>query len=258
MLRTPFFMGSQIDRRVSVGTILGRVLWLQGCFGAAEQMAKQTVEVAYREGESVARAFALAFCACPVAIWNGQFELARERIAVLLRQTAEHSLAAWRQWGSYYQLLLSSHEDPVARRDLVKRVAIEELPPQLTELLATLHPDLATETVFTRGEDGCAGWCAAELLRVRALRIAETDPRSAEVLLLRSMEMAKEDDTLAWELRSSAALAELWMRQGRNAEALDLLTELPGRLKDQLVTPDIHRLRALLQSLRGATTSGEP
>jgi hypothetical protein len=256
MLRTPFFMGSQIDRRVSVGTILGRVLWLQGCFGAAEQMARQTVDVAYREGESVARAFALAFCACPLAIWNGQYELARERVAELLRQTAEHSLVAWRQWGGYYQLLLVGLKDADARRDLVKRVATEEIPPQLTELLATLHPDLATETAVARGEDGRAGWCAAELLRVRALRIAETNPGAAEALLLRSMEIAKRDDALAWELRSAATLAELWMPQGRNAEALDLLAELKGRLKDQLVTPDIQHLGALLQSLR-STTAGD-
>jgi hypothetical protein len=44
---------SYLDRRVTMGNIVARVLWLQGRFAAAETMASDTLEIARREGESM-------------------------------------------------------------------------------------------------------------------------------------------------------------------------------------------------------------
>jgi predicted ATPase/DNA-binding winged helix-turn-helix (wHTH) protein len=246
-IRTPFLMGSQIDRRISVGAILARVLWVQGCFEAAEQCAQQTVDIAREEGESVAYAFALAFCACPVAIWNGDLALARARVALLLRHAAERALAAWGRWGTYYDQFLAGADDPDARRGLIDRVRVNPPPIQLLEILATFDPELATDAVFVRGEAGSAGWCAPELLRVRAARAA--DPAVAEGLLRQSIANAKNGDAVAWVLRGTTSLAELLVRQGRPAEAFAALGEVLADLRDPLEVPHVMRAKALRQRI---------
>ena len=249
LIRPPFLTGFRMDRRVTMGTILARVLWLQGRFAAAEKMASDTLDIARREGESIALAYALAFTACPVAIWNGQLDLAQERIAILLRHTTEHSLVMWREWGVCCELVLASKDDAQARSVLKDRLAEVHLSATLSELLATLHPDCATDMVFARGEDGRAGWCAAELLRLRALRAAPSDPALAETLLTRSLEKATLEEALAWELRSTITLAQLLSEQGRASEAADLVSAVADRVTDEFETPDIRALTILRHSL---------
>jgi predicted ATPase/DNA-binding winged helix-turn-helix (wHTH) protein len=249
MIRPSFLTGSQIDRRVSMGAILGRVLWLQGYAQAAEQMSVQTVDIAAREGESVALAFALAFCACPVAIWNGELELASERAARLVRHTAEHSLVAWQEYGALYQLLLSARGDPAARGELISRAHLAARNPPLMELLTTLDPDLVTDAAIARAESGRAQWCLPEILRSRALHSAAADPALTETLLLRAIEKASHDDALAWELRSSIALARMWIGRGRGDEAANLLTAILDRLRDDHPTADVKEAIALRRSL---------
>lgn len=249
IIRPPFLSGSQIDRRVSMGTILGRVLWVQGHFAAAEEMAQRTVDTAMREGESIALAFALAFCACPVAMWNGQLALARERTALLARHTREHSLRHWQLYADFYGPLLSAREDTAARRGLLDQFATMTLPPQFGELLATLDPGLAGPTVFARGDDGSAGWCAAELLRLRALHAMATDPGDAEALLLQSLDLSLEQGALSWQVRSANTLARLWIGQAREAEAGALLTRVAAGLGDPSQTPDVTELRGLQEYL---------
>jgi predicted ATPase/DNA-binding winged helix-turn-helix (wHTH) protein len=247
-LRPPF-LTFQMDRRVTMGNILARVLWLQGRFAAAEKMASDTLEIARREGESIALAYALAFTACPVAIWNGQLDLAQERIATLSRHTTEHSLVMWREWGFRYELVLASKDDAQARSVLKDRSLATELSPLLSELLATLHPGCATDVVLARGEDGRAGWCAAELLRVRALRAMPSDPTLAETLLKRSLQKARLEETLAWELRSTVTLAQLLVECGRSTEAAGFISAIGDRVRDEFETPDMRTLALLRRSL---------
>ena len=80
-----------------------------------------------------------------------------------------------------------------------------------------------TEATFLRGDVGDAGWCQAELLRVRGERACSHDSDAAESLFLRSLERARRDGALPWELRTSTSLSRLWMEQGRKHEALELL-----------------------------------
>jgi hypothetical protein len=243
-------MGSQIDRRISVGTILARVLWLQGFSGAAELKAQQTVDIARDEGESIAYAFALAFSACPVAIWNGDFALARERVGLLLRHAAERALAAWGRWGTYYDQFLAGLDDASAMRDLANRVRSDPPPTQLLEILSTFDPTLASEAAFARDEAGNSGWCAAELLRLRATQAA--DPVVAEGLLRQSIADATAGDAFAWVLRGTTSLGEILVRQGRAADAVTALTGALAGMRDPLEIPDVLRAKARLASLSRA------
>ncbi len=216
--RAPFLSGALIDRHVAMGTVLARVLWLQGLSDRAEEVAASTVERARREGESVGLAYALAAAACPVALWTGRLELARERVALLLRHTAEHALSSWRNYGLAFEALLDWHDrGRVGDPKLPAAIRPEQRIVQFAELLATLHPSWATEATFARGDSGEAGWCQAELLRIRAER--SDDPTLSETLLAAALARAREDGTVAWEQRVAASLARLRTAAGRPREA---------------------------------------
>ena len=254
-VKPSFLSASQVDRSAAMGAILARVLWLQGLPDQAEEVAARTIERAYRDGESVSLAFALAFAVCPLAFWTGRLDVARERVSRLLRHTTEHSLVLWRNYAIAFDALLAWHENGQGGDPLrAHGIGIDQYPMQLAELLATLHPALADENTFVRGDTGDAGWCQAELLRVRGERASGRDRKAAEALFLRSLERARQDGALSWELRTSTSLGRLWMEQGRKHEALELVQSVVNQVTEGHLTPDVREAVALHDMLAGSIT----
>jgi predicted ATPase/DNA-binding winged helix-turn-helix (wHTH) protein len=253
--RPPFLSGAWTDRHVTMGKLLARVLWVQGLPDQAEEVVARTLERASRDGESVSLAYVLGLAACPLAMWTGRLDLARERVSLLLRHTLEHSLVPWRGFAVAFAALLDWHEN--GRRGhpvLPHGFEIRQHPHQLAELLATLHPAWADEVTFMRGDAGDAGWCQAELLRVRGER-ARADGRQAdaEALYLRSLDRARHDGASAWELRTATSLARLRSEQGRQQEGLELLRSVLERLTEGRSTADVQEATALHDTLARAT-----
>ena len=125
----------------------------------------------------------------------------------------------------------------------------------LFETVATLNENLADDAILTRGEGGLGGWSTPELLRVSAKRLLEArtvDTAGAEALLLRSIDVARRQTALAWELRSAITLAELWQSLHRHEAAVELLASVHGRFTEGFATVDLIRSEALLGRLQSA------
>jgi len=254
VIRVPFLMGVRIDRRVSMGCIHARVLWLLGLAEQAERAVLRAIEAAEREQEPVALTTALAFSACPLAIWAGRVELARERLDRLLRLTAERALTVWRDYGLAFEAHIAWHEAGAPGHPPPLPPSVAALP-QLSQLMATFHPDYVTDRVFEVGEAGMAGWCRPELLRVRAERLRESDPEGSERLLARSLELALHDETLPWALRTATSLARLWTGQHRADDAVRLLEKVLALANEGFDSTDVLAARAACleaTALRGA------
>ena len=127
--------------------------------------------------------------------------------------------------------------------------------PIYQETLASLDEGLATDEALVRAENGLAGWCAAELLRVKAqtlLRKTKAEGEgdgAAEGLLLRSLDIAREQGALSWELRTAMSLARLWHSQHRTREARDLLGSVHARFTEGFGTTDLVNAGILLKDL---------
>jgi predicted ATPase/DNA-binding winged helix-turn-helix (wHTH) protein len=250
--RPPFLSGTLVDASITMETLLSRVLWLQGLPDQAEQAIARALGRAGHDGESVALAYALGLGACALAMWTGRLDLARQRVSLMLRHTLEHSLAPWRGFALAFGALLDWHEKGrTGRPALPDGFEIHAHPVQLGELLATLYPAWADERIFERGDTDDAGWCQAELLRVRAERAcAEGRMAEGEALLLRSLERARRDGTLSWELRAATSLARLRMKQGHAAEALQRLRSTLDRYTEGHSTADVRDALAVHEALR--------
>ena len=115
------------------------------------------------------------------------------------------------------------------------------------EEAATLF-DEALEIVERTGER----WFAAELNRRKGellLRQAIPDEAQAETYLHQALDIARYQQTRAWELRAAVSLARLWQRHGKDAEARELLAPVYGWFTEGFDTADLQEARELLEEL---------
>jgi len=98
-------------------------------------------------------------------------------------------------------------------------------------------------------------WAIAEILRVKAHLLLATGrrrPQEIEGLLIESLEIARRQQALCWELRTSCDLARLWQEQGRSKEALQLLRTIYGRFTEGFETTDLRHAKVLIEGLNAA------
>ena len=154
--------------------------------------------------------------------------------------------------------------------------------------MVTLDARYIDEALLERARCGAAGWSTAEVLRAEAERLLAEESgcpqgrlreqarfhksppacgsaparegnhpgtassvEQAEKLLQDALAIARSQGALAWELRSATSLAQLWQRQSRHREALDLLTPIYQRFSEGYASPDLRKVRLLLDALRG-------
>jgi RNA polymerase sigma factor (sigma-70 family) len=84
------------------------------------------------------------------------------------------------------------------------------------------------------------------ILRERAPQAAS----AAEEHFLQSLDWARRQGALSWELRASTSLARLQHHQGRSAEARSLLQSVYDRFSEDFETADLKTAKAYLNSLQ--------
>jgi predicted ATPase len=76
------------------------------------------------------------------------------------------------------------------------------------------------------------------------------DPaKRAEAAFIESLQSARYQGALAWELRTAVSCAKLYRNQGRLDDARSLLTGLIGRFDCQTNTQDLSAAKTLLAQL---------
>ena len=90
----------------------------------------------------------------------------------------------------------------------------------------------------------------AEILRLKGWMLTlKDDFEGAEQNYLASLDWAREQQAKSWELRTSTSLARLWLKQGRNKEAHDLLAPIYDWFTEGFDTKDLKEAKALLEEL---------
>jgi len=110
----------------------------------------------------------------------------------------------------------------------------------------------AINGALERSERDQERWYLAEFLRVKGellrLEDSSTSRERAESQFLRSIECARQQGALSWELRSSTSLARLYQSQGKVAAARSILMPILGRFTEGFQTVDLTVARALLEA----------
>jgi len=258
------------DQRLLAHSYHSLILWLQGFADQALRSVESHVVDPRASDHLLSLSSALVQSACPVALLVGDLALVERYVKALMDLSARHALELWNLVGRCFAgVLLVKRGDIGAGLELL-RTAFSRIPQNALSLLYT--PFLA-EIADALGGDGKAAeglskidealarserneerWCVAELLRIKGeLILREAAPQAAtaaEEHFLHSLDWARRQGALSWELRTSTSLARLQRDQGRIAEARSLLQSVYDRFGEGFETADLKTAKAHLDTMQ--------
>jgi predicted ATPase len=209
--------------------------------------------------------------AMSVFLWNEDLESAEEYTDRFIAQAEKHSLAPYQTIGLGAKGELLVKRGDVEAGIVLLRRSLGALRAHRYGLQTAFSSALAEGLSMTgRGDEALDTIDEAialveynedlfgmpELLRIKADILASAqapDPVRAEGLLIQSLEMARQQSALAWEVRTATSLARLWLMQGRFGEARDVLAPAYDRFTEGFDSPGLKTARQLLDQLRSRT-----
>jgi len=257
------------DQRMAARAILARILWEQGFSDQALRVAQSSVKDAQAIDHALSLCISLAVGLCPVALATGDLQQSERAVAMLLDHSTRHGLDYWHAWGQAFRgVLLIKHGDATGLQVLATALD-EEVPGtsmarrhvaflgEFAEALGRAGEIAKSFEAIAAALDRCerdeGRWCFTDLLRVKGeLILREAAPNAtmvAERYFLQSLDWARRQQTLSWELRTATSLARLRRDEGRIEPARDLLRSVYARFSEGLWTADLTTAKALLDEL---------
>jgi predicted ATPase len=109
------------------------------------------------------------------------------------------------------------------------------------------------DDALMRAERDEEHWYIAEFMRIKGdlLRLEHTPKamREAEKQFRRSLDCARQQEALSWELRTAMSLARLYQAQGQIIEAQDVLAPVYSRFTEGFQTADLKAAKVLIGML---------
>jgi predicted ATPase/DNA-binding winged helix-turn-helix (wHTH) protein len=257
----------QFDQRVMAHVTLAGILWLQGFADQAMRLAESTVDEAAAIDHPISLTYTLAQTACPIALYTGNLPAAEQFVKLLLERAARHTKDLWTPWGLCFQGALLIKRGDLSSGVKVLEAALAELPdnafhmryiPFLGELadgMGRSHETAKGLTVIDKAIDLSdrteERWCIAELLRIKGAIVltGQQDAVVAEECFHASLDWARRQNALAWELRTATSLAKLRNDQGRTEDGTELLAPIYNRFTEGFETADLRTAKSLLSDL---------
>jgi predicted ATPase/DNA-binding winged helix-turn-helix (wHTH) protein len=242
-----------VDRQVSMRVVLSRILWIEGHPDQAHRVAAEAIKLAASDGPT-AMCQVLGFAACPIAFWRGDFVAAEKLTKMLADYSRRYNFDRWTTLSDCYELALRLLCGRVDGPGVSRRASPDQVPEGAAyrELLCTIHDYWLDEVTVERARNLLSGWANPEVLRLaaaRCLRGSGVDAAAVESDLRTSLQIARDQKALAWELRTSTSLAVLLQRQGRGTEALSTMQLIYAKFTEGLDTADLVAAKALIEEL---------
>jgi hypothetical protein len=257
LVRSTHTSFEQYDNRVASRSHLARILWLQGFPCRAAEIAREGVELARSLDYPPPLCYILIHAACPIALWTGDLDAARDYVETLRAATAVLSSSYWTSWHLCYDVAvrLDSDNGPDGLQHALGRLGDMAARPVHCDMLATLRPELAGPEAVARATAGAAGWCTPEILRRQSIAVlrrgGEQAASQATELLRQSCELARRQGALSWELRGATSLARHYRGTSNASAARAALEQTYARFTEGFGTRDLRDAAALLEELSG-------
>nr|WP_283818774.1 winged helix-turn-helix domain-containing protein [Bradyrhizobium diazoefficiens] len=259
----------QYDQRVAAKYNLTHILWLLGFPDQALGMTQSALEDAEATGHAFTVCNVLIHGACPLALYVGDLATAQRLMDRLQDHLTVHARVVSRAEGDCLKgMLLVAKGDrgglPLLRDGIDRLTDVRyrlRYPLYLGTLGMGLHAAGQTGAARTAIEQALGWceqsderWCMAELLRIQG-HLMEADGaasaiKAAEIRYRQSLEWARLQGALSWELRTAICLAQLWRRQGIVKEAEQLLSSVYDRFTEGFETADLKKARSIIEELR--------
>jgi tetratricopeptide (TPR) repeat protein len=265
------------DQRATAECFLARILWLQGYPDKALNLIEEVLERAAASEDVLSLCQVLVQGACPVAFFLGDTAKAERYVTMLLGHSERQGFLFWKAFGCCFEGSLSIKRSELEKGLASLRTGLENLRNiQFGVYYAVFLSDYAEalgragrvrealdtiEEVLVRSKRNEELWYVPELLRIKGVLSAmgeDGNLSTAERCFTESVECAKRQGALSWELRSATDLARLLEKQERTAEASDRLAPVYARFPEGFATRDLMEANELLGRLQFNRHSGRP
>lgn len=264
----------QFDQKITARNFLVSILWLQGYVNQALTMNAANIEEAQTFDHTLSLCNALAKGACLLSLMANDLPGAQQFTELLLTRSARGGLPIWHAWGECFRAILLIKQGKVdagldALQTTLARLPENRFSLRHTWVFAEYADGLRRAGRISQGLqiiDKALGmcerdeefWCISEVLRIKAeLLQAEGSSTQAELagqLLQQSLDWARRQEALSWELRTALSLARRLKNKGQGREALDLLASVYGRFIEGFETADLRSAKALIDDLSGRSS----
>ncbi len=253
-----YIPGDRNNPQITLRVFQARNYWILGEPEKASLIGEEAF--AMSEANGLLRCYALGLALIPIAIWRGDIALAKTHIDLMHELAQRNGLGYWLGWAANFKSILAAIENDYAEADEPARPFQSfDIEPLQLDQVGTFHNSLAGPEVFRRVDEAEVGWNAPEILRAHGetlLSVGLATPQAAENLFLRSLDTARRQKALSWQLRTATSLGRLWGYQGRVDEARDLLAGTLSLFTEGFGDSDFIAGEALLKDLSQRTSAG--
>jgi predicted ATPase/DNA-binding winged helix-turn-helix (wHTH) protein len=268
-------VGPDLDRHLNPDVpnraqiTLARILWLQGYPDRAMEVVRRAIDgvIAVDHPVKLCRALLLAFA---VFYWNSEAADFEDNVDRILLEARRHGLDVLQAVGQGVKGVVlaargRTREGSALMQDSVEKLHDRKYGPQtdfgspLAEALArTGQYDEALQTIdgaIARAQDHNFMMEMADMLRVKAevlISAKHPDTLQAEHCLRHSLDLARRQGALGFELRSAVSLARLRSQQGHRDDARGILAPVYGRFTEGFNTRWLAAAREFLDELNSA------
>jgi predicted ATPase/DNA-binding winged helix-turn-helix (wHTH) protein len=262
-INTGFF---GFGHRIRALTALARARWISGFPDQALALAQQALSGAAddRSMGGISLVYAPA-----VFMWCGDEHKAQELIERVITYATRYTLTALvgAGLGLKGELLVKSGDAATGVALLRRALDISSEEKKLGQChftaalaagLAALGQYEAALTAIDRAISVDTGngnsFYFPEILRIKGDILAampQSDGLEAEAWLLRSLNQARSQADLSWELRTAMSLAKLMSEQGRLEQGRNVLADAYGRFSEGFATADLQKARQQMENMTG-------
>jgi predicted ATPase len=248
------------------------ILWILGY----PEQARARIQAVLRLAQELAHPFSLAFAYATASLayqlrreWHAMQAYAEALFALATAHAFPHCEAQGMMWRGWHLVILGRQEE--GQRQLQQGLALYRgLGTKFSRWLILLAETCrhtgqraaglaaVTEALACEVQDELL--YSAELYRLQGELLLQDHPphaghtavaEQAEASFQQALHVARQQQARAWELRAATSLGRLWQRQGRRAEARDVLTPVYGWFTEGFDTADLPEAKALLEELGG-------
>jgi DNA-binding response OmpR family regulator/class 3 adenylate cyclase/predicted ATPase len=247
---------------------LSWTLWHLGSVDQASQVAAHALKRAEELSHPHTQVFTICHARGMIDIFRRSPEDMRSYAGSVVSLCQEHGLSHWMACGRIFEGWAAINEGEIDHGIKLFRagvVAWREAGARLwLPLFLALEAEVyakdgrieaaldAIEQAIAISEETGEHYCLAEILRVKAGLLSKTDSADdrVEILLIKSLEMARTQQARCWELRTACDLASLWQRDGRTEQAMRLLQPVYAQFTEGFDTADLQRAKLILDRLK--------
>lgn len=254
-----------IDPPSRARSYLAGHLLMRGSIDTAIQLSESAIQMAREINHPASLCNCLAFPAATLFLKLGEVNRTTRHVSELIDRGQRHGLDLERLIGLCARGVLAARLGDSTSAIKLLRAGLGEMREKGYKVYVPFFQgELAEILAFAgRVEEGLLEiaaslqvsadthylWFDPETTRIKAQILSmrsSADQAAAEHLFQQSIEQARKRQTLYWELRSAASLAEFWVARNRGSDARELLAPICSRFTEGFATTDLRRAKHIL------------